>query len=218
MIPHHRAKFSADYSVTSALTIGADLIVVGPRNISPATSSNQFPQLPAYAVVNADASYQVTSNILTVYLKCGKSVRQSLRDLRRLLRYDAGPELRQRRRGLQRPARAEPGAPPLDLCRDESHVLRVRASDAFTSSREAGRRLAQPPSPGTKRQAISETRSRPNMLRRDSSCGPKTAAGSEKLTPIRDPAAARPRERSVDTCPIQHKETGVRGSSTKYSL
>ena len=67
MIPHNRFKLSGDYSVTKDFKIGAELIVVGSQYYA-GDGSNQFEQLPAYAVVDADASYQVTAN-LQVYLR-----------------------------------------------------------------------------------------------------------------------------------------------------
>lgn len=67
MIPHHRFKLSGDYYVTKDFKIGADLVVVGSQYYA-GDASNQFEQLPAYAVVDADASYQVTANV-QVYLR-----------------------------------------------------------------------------------------------------------------------------------------------------
>ena len=67
MIPHNRFKFSGDYYVTKDFKIGAELIVVGSQYYA-GDGSNQFEQLPAYAVVDADASYQVTANV-QVYLR-----------------------------------------------------------------------------------------------------------------------------------------------------
>ena len=62
MIPHNRFKFGGDYSVTSAFKVGADLVAVGSQYFA-GDGSNQFQQLPGYVVVNADASYQVTTNV-----------------------------------------------------------------------------------------------------------------------------------------------------------
>jgi outer membrane receptor protein involved in Fe transport len=67
MIPHHRFKLGGDYSVTKDFKIGADLLVVGSQYYA-GDASNQFGQLPAYAVVDADASYQVTANV-QLYLR-----------------------------------------------------------------------------------------------------------------------------------------------------
>jgi outer membrane receptor protein involved in Fe transport len=67
MIPHHRFKLGGDYSITKDFKIGADLLVVGSQYYA-GDASNQFEQLPAYAVVDADASYQVTANV-QVYLR-----------------------------------------------------------------------------------------------------------------------------------------------------
>ncbi len=60
--PHHRIKLSADYDVTSAFKLGADVNIVGPQYYA-GDASNQFSQLPAYWVANVDASYQVTKNV-----------------------------------------------------------------------------------------------------------------------------------------------------------
>lgn len=62
MIPHHRLKIGGDYELTSALKIGADLSAVSSQYFA-GDASNQFSKLPGYAVVNADASYQVTKNV-----------------------------------------------------------------------------------------------------------------------------------------------------------
>ena len=62
MIPRNRVKLGAEYSLTSAFKIGADVVAVGAQYYV-GDESNQATQLPAYAVVNADASYQVTKNI-----------------------------------------------------------------------------------------------------------------------------------------------------------
>jgi len=67
MVPHHRFKLSGDYSITKDFKLGADLLVVGSQYYA-GDASNQFQQLPAYAVVDANASYQVTADV-QVYLR-----------------------------------------------------------------------------------------------------------------------------------------------------
>ncbi len=62
MIPHHRLKLGGDFFVTKDFKIGADLVAVGSQYYA-GDASNQFEKLPAYAVVNVDASYQVTANV-----------------------------------------------------------------------------------------------------------------------------------------------------------
>ena len=62
MIPHNRFKVGGDYFVTKEFKVGAQLFYVGSQYYA-GDASNQFEQLPAYAVVNADASYQVTKNL-----------------------------------------------------------------------------------------------------------------------------------------------------------
>ena len=61
MIPRQRLKLSADFDVTPAFKIGADLNVVGAQYFA-GDASNQFPQLPAYWFADLDASYQITKN------------------------------------------------------------------------------------------------------------------------------------------------------------
>ena len=61
-IPHHRLKIGGDYAITPALKVEADMVAVSAQYYA-GDASNQFAQLPAYAVVNAGASYQATSNI-----------------------------------------------------------------------------------------------------------------------------------------------------------
>jgi outer membrane receptor protein involved in Fe transport len=62
MIPRHRFKLGGDYLLTADLKVGADLVAVGPQYFD-GDASNQFSKLPAYAVVNVDASYQLTKNV-----------------------------------------------------------------------------------------------------------------------------------------------------------
>jgi len=66
-IPHHRLKVGGDYSLTKDLKIGADVVAVSSQYYA-GDASNQFDTLPAYAVVNADASYQVSQNI-QIYMR-----------------------------------------------------------------------------------------------------------------------------------------------------
>ncbi len=67
MIPQNTFKLTGEYKVTPALAIGAELFAVGPQYFA-GDESNQNPQMPGYAVVNATVSYKVTSNI-QVYAK-----------------------------------------------------------------------------------------------------------------------------------------------------
>src|SRR5271156_6307478 len=57
-IPRHRIKASFDYAVTDAFKIGGDALWVSSQYFV-GDESNQFPQLPSYAVFNAHASYQI---------------------------------------------------------------------------------------------------------------------------------------------------------------
>jgi outer membrane receptor protein involved in Fe transport len=61
-IPRHRIKVGAQYALTSTIKVGFDAIGVGSQYFV-GDASNQSPQLPAYAVVNADASYQITKSL-----------------------------------------------------------------------------------------------------------------------------------------------------------
>jgi outer membrane receptor protein involved in Fe transport len=62
MIPRHRIKLGGEYALTADLKVGAELVAVGPQYYV-GDESNQAQQLPGYAVVNADASYQITKNV-----------------------------------------------------------------------------------------------------------------------------------------------------------
>jgi outer membrane receptor protein involved in Fe transport len=62
MIPRNRVKLGADYSLTSALKIGGDVIGVGSQYYA-GDASNQAQKLPAYVVADANASYQINNNI-----------------------------------------------------------------------------------------------------------------------------------------------------------
>jgi iron complex outermembrane receptor protein len=61
-IPAHRFKAGAEYAVTDAWKVGADLNVTGSQYLIH-NDSNQNPKVPAYAVVNLHSSYQATKNI-----------------------------------------------------------------------------------------------------------------------------------------------------------
>ena len=61
-IPAHRLKLGAEYAVTDAWKLGADLNVVGSQYLL-RDESNIYPKVPAYWVVNLHTSYQVTKNI-----------------------------------------------------------------------------------------------------------------------------------------------------------
>ena len=60
--PQHRFKAGAEYAVTDAWKLGADVNVTGSQYLI-GDQSNQNPKVPAYAVVNLHGSYQVTKNI-----------------------------------------------------------------------------------------------------------------------------------------------------------
>jgi outer membrane receptor protein involved in Fe transport len=66
-IPHHRLKIGGDYSITPALKVEADMVAVSSQYYA-GDASNQFETLPAYAVVNAGASYQLNKNI-QIYMR-----------------------------------------------------------------------------------------------------------------------------------------------------
>jgi outer membrane receptor protein involved in Fe transport len=57
-VPRVRIKAGFDYAVTDALKVGADALFVGGQYFV-GDGSNQAPKLPAYAVFNVHASYQI---------------------------------------------------------------------------------------------------------------------------------------------------------------
>ena len=57
-IPRHRIKAGFDYAVTDAFKIGGDALWVSNQYLV-GDASNQYPQLPSYAVFNVHASYQL---------------------------------------------------------------------------------------------------------------------------------------------------------------
>jgi iron complex outermembrane receptor protein len=61
-IPAHRFKAGAEYSITDAWKLGADLNVTGSQYLIH-DDANQNPMVPAYAVVNLHTSYQVTKDV-----------------------------------------------------------------------------------------------------------------------------------------------------------
>jgi iron complex outermembrane receptor protein len=62
VIPAHRFKAGAEYQITDAWKLGADLNVIGSQYLL-RDDSNLYPKVPAYWVVNLHASYQVTKNV-----------------------------------------------------------------------------------------------------------------------------------------------------------
>jgi iron complex outermembrane receptor protein len=61
-LPAQRFKAGAEYQITDAWTLGADLNVIGSQYLLH-DDSNQNPKVPAYWVVNLHTSYQVANNI-----------------------------------------------------------------------------------------------------------------------------------------------------------
>ncbi len=61
-IPAHRFKAGAEYAITDAWKVGADLNVVGSQFLIH-DDANQNPKVPAYAVLNLHTSYQITPNV-----------------------------------------------------------------------------------------------------------------------------------------------------------
>jgi outer membrane receptor protein involved in Fe transport len=61
-IPRNRIKAGLDYSITDALKVGGDALFVGSQYFV-GDESNQAPRLPAYAVFNLRASYQVDKTV-----------------------------------------------------------------------------------------------------------------------------------------------------------
>jgi iron complex outermembrane recepter protein len=61
-IPAHRFKAGAEYNVTDAWKVGADLNVVGSQYMI-GDQSNQNAKVPPYAVLNLHTSYQLTPNV-----------------------------------------------------------------------------------------------------------------------------------------------------------
>ena len=61
-VPAHRFKLGAEYAVSDAWKIGADLNYVGSQYLL-RDDSNIYPKVPSYWVVNLHTSYQVTKNV-----------------------------------------------------------------------------------------------------------------------------------------------------------
>jgi iron complex outermembrane receptor protein len=61
-IPAHRFKAGAEYAITDAWKLGADVNVTGSQYLIH-DDSNQNPKVPAYTVVYLHSSYQVTKNV-----------------------------------------------------------------------------------------------------------------------------------------------------------
>jgi iron complex outermembrane recepter protein len=61
-VPNHRFKAGADYRITEAWKLGADLNLIGSQYLV-GDQANQNPKVPAYWVANLHGSYQVTKNV-----------------------------------------------------------------------------------------------------------------------------------------------------------
>ncbi|MDU1667164.1 MAG: TonB-dependent receptor, partial [Bradyrhizobium sp.] len=61
-IPAHRLKLGAEYAVTDAWKVGADMNYIGSQYLL-RDDANTYPKVPAYWVVNLHTSYQVTKNV-----------------------------------------------------------------------------------------------------------------------------------------------------------
>jgi len=57
-IPRNRVKASIDYSITDALKVGGDTLLVSSQYFV-GDESNQAPRVPGYAVFNLHTSYQI---------------------------------------------------------------------------------------------------------------------------------------------------------------
>jgi outer membrane receptor protein involved in Fe transport len=66
-VPRNRIKAGIDYSVTDALKIGGDALLVGSQYFV-GDESNQAQRLPSYAVFNLHASYQI-NNTFQIYAR-----------------------------------------------------------------------------------------------------------------------------------------------------
>ncbi len=61
-LPRHLIKASVEYAVTDVWKVGGDALFVSSQYYV-GDESNQFPQLPSYAVFNLHSSYQITRNV-----------------------------------------------------------------------------------------------------------------------------------------------------------
>jgi iron complex outermembrane receptor protein len=61
-VPDHRFKAGAEYGITDAWKLGADVNVIGSQYLV-GDESNQNPKVPAYWVANLHSSYQVSKNV-----------------------------------------------------------------------------------------------------------------------------------------------------------
>jgi iron complex outermembrane receptor protein len=61
-VPQYRFKAGAEYHLTEAWKLGADVNIVGTQYLI-GDQANQNPKVPAYTVVNLHSSYQVSKNL-----------------------------------------------------------------------------------------------------------------------------------------------------------
>lgn len=62
LVPAHRLKLGAEYAVTDAWRIGADLNLIGSQYLL-RDETNVYPKVPSYWTVNLNTAYQVTPNV-----------------------------------------------------------------------------------------------------------------------------------------------------------
>ena len=107
--------------ITDAFKVGGDALFVSDQYFV-GDESNQAQRLPSYTVFNAHASYQINKTF-QIYGRVDNIARQSLRDLRHLLRYRRDAQFRQWRRAVHRRAFGQPGAAARLLRGAEGDVL-----------------------------------------------------------------------------------------------
>ena len=150
-IPRNRIKAGFDYSVTDAFKVGGDALFVSDQYFV-GDESNQAQRLPSYAVFNAHASYQVNKTF-QIYGRVDNifdnryATYGTFFDTGAVPNFTAGPdgEFRQWRRGVQRPAFAEPGAAACVLCRVKGDVLGVRLEIRFSGQKSQAMSGEGPP-------------------------------------------------------------------------
>ena len=133
-----------DYAVTDAFKVGGDALFVSSQYFV-GDESNQFPQLPSYAVFNLHASYQINKKF-QIYARADNIFDNRYATYGTFFDTSAAAQFRQWRRAVHRPAFAQPGAAARALCRHEGHVLKLRrprrqAAGPAAARQKAARRI-----------------------------------------------------------------------------
>ena len=122
-IPRNRVKFGMDYSITDAFKVGGDALFVSNQYFV-GDESNQAARLPGVCGFQPAQLVSDQQDVPDLWAR-RQHLRQSLCDLRDVLRYHRRAQFRQWRRAVHRRAFGQPGAAARLLRGPEGDVLKT---------------------------------------------------------------------------------------------